>query len=66
MRPLINSFLDLGRRIERLPFPTLAAVHGTCIAGASRHPAEPRRGARPRPTRIRTCTATRPGGNKPC
>ena len=34
MRPLINSFLELGRRIERLPFPTLAAVHGTCIAGA--------------------------------
>jgi enoyl-CoA hydratase/carnithine racemase len=34
MRPLINSFLDFGRRIERLPFPTLAAVHGTCLAGA--------------------------------
>ena len=34
MRPLINSFLELGRRIERMPFPTLAAVHGTCIAGA--------------------------------
>ena len=34
MRPLINSFLELGRRIERLPFPTLAVVHGTCIAGA--------------------------------
>ena len=34
MRPLINSFLNLGHRIERLPFPTLAAVHGTCIAGA--------------------------------
>src|SRR3954466_3568916 len=33
MRPLIDSFLDLGRRIERLPFPTLAAVHGTCMAG---------------------------------
>jgi enoyl-CoA hydratase/carnithine racemase len=33
MRPLIGSFLDLGRRIEQLPFPTLAAVHGTCIAG---------------------------------
>ena len=34
MRPLIDSFLELGRRIERLPVPTLAAVHGTCIAGA--------------------------------
>jgi len=33
MRPLIASFLELGRRIEALPFPTLAAVHGTCIAG---------------------------------
>src|SRR3954465_5890425 len=33
MRPLIDSFLDLGRRIEKLPFPTLAAVHGTCMAG---------------------------------
>jgi len=33
MRPLIASFLDLGRRIESLPFPTLAAVHGTCMAG---------------------------------
>jgi enoyl-CoA hydratase/carnithine racemase len=33
MRPLIESFLDLGRRIEALPFPTLAAVHGTCVAG---------------------------------
>jgi enoyl-CoA hydratase/carnithine racemase len=33
MRPLIASFLDLGRRMEQLPFPTLAAVHGTCIAG---------------------------------
>jgi enoyl-CoA hydratase/carnithine racemase len=33
VRPLIDSFLDLGRRIEQLPFPTLAAVHGTCMAG---------------------------------
>jgi len=33
MRPLIASFLDLGRRIESLPFATLAAVHGTCMAG---------------------------------
>jgi enoyl-CoA hydratase/carnithine racemase len=33
MRPLIASFLDLGRRIEALPFPTLAAVHGACMAG---------------------------------
>src|SRR6266550_2984125 len=33
MRPLITSFLDLGNRIERLPFPTIAAVHGTCMAG---------------------------------
>jgi enoyl-CoA hydratase/carnithine racemase len=33
LRPLISSFLDLGHRIERLPFPTLAAVHGTCMAG---------------------------------
>src|SRR6476646_1520934 len=33
MRPLIASFLDLGKRIERLPFPTIAAVHGTCMAG---------------------------------
>jgi enoyl-CoA hydratase len=34
MRPLLASFLDLGRRIEALPVPTLAAVHGTCMAGA--------------------------------
>jgi enoyl-CoA hydratase/carnithine racemase len=34
MRPLIKSFLELGRRIELLSFPTMAAVHGTCIAGA--------------------------------
>jgi enoyl-CoA hydratase/carnithine racemase len=33
MRPVIDSFLDLGRRIEQLPFPALAAVHGTCMAG---------------------------------
>ncbi len=33
LRPLIGSFLDLGRRIEGLAFPTLAAVHGTCMAG---------------------------------
>ncbi|TML96514.1 MAG: enoyl-CoA hydratase/isomerase family protein [Actinobacteria bacterium] len=33
MRPMIASFLDLGRRLEQLPFPTLAAVHGTCMAG---------------------------------
>jgi enoyl-CoA hydratase/carnithine racemase len=33
IRPLIESFLGLGRRIEELPFPTLAAVHGTCMAG---------------------------------
>jgi enoyl-CoA hydratase/carnithine racemase len=33
MRPLIASFLDLGTRIEQLPVPTIAAVHGTCIAG---------------------------------
>src|SRR5882672_9444465 len=33
LRPLIGSFLDLGHRIERLPFPTLAVVHGTCMAG---------------------------------
>jgi enoyl-CoA hydratase/carnithine racemase len=33
LRPLIGSFLDLGHRIERLPYPTLAAVHGTCMAG---------------------------------
>src|SRR2546422_6007355 len=33
MRPMIDSFLDLGRRLEQLPFPTLSAVHGTCMAG---------------------------------
>jgi enoyl-CoA hydratase/carnithine racemase len=33
VRPLIESFLELGRRIEALPFPTVAAVHGTCMAG---------------------------------
>jgi enoyl-CoA hydratase len=33
LRPLIGSFIELGHRIERLPFPTLAAVHGTCMAG---------------------------------
>ena len=33
MRPLIASFLELGRRIEAVPFPTVAAIHGTCMAG---------------------------------
>jgi enoyl-CoA hydratase/carnithine racemase len=33
LRPLIGSFLDLGHRIEQLPYPTVAAVHGTCMAG---------------------------------
>jgi len=33
MRPLIGRFLDLGRRVEALPFPTIAAVHGMCVAG---------------------------------
>lgn len=33
MRPLVASFLDLGSRIEALAFPTLAAVHGTSMAG---------------------------------
>jgi enoyl-CoA hydratase/carnithine racemase len=33
MRPLIASFLELGSSIEQLPFPTIAAVHGTCMAG---------------------------------
>jgi len=33
MRPLVGSFLRLGERIEALPFPTLAAVHGACMAG---------------------------------
>jgi len=33
MRPLIASFLDLGRRIEALPFPTMAVAHGICMAG---------------------------------
>jgi enoyl-CoA hydratase/carnithine racemase len=33
MRPLIASFLDLGRRFESLHVPTLAAVHGICMAG---------------------------------
>lgn len=32
MRPLIDSFLDMGHRFERLPFPTIAAVHGLCMA----------------------------------
>jgi len=33
MRPLVASFLDLGGRIEALPFPTLAVAHGVCMAG---------------------------------
>ncbi|MDT5347361.1 MAG: hypothetical protein QOH91_648 [Mycobacterium sp.] len=33
LRPLIGSFVDLGHRIERMPFPTLAALHGTCMGG---------------------------------
>jgi len=33
VRPLIGSFIELGHRIERLPYPTLAAVHGICMAG---------------------------------
>ena len=44
MRPLISSFLDLGRRIEALPFPTVAAVHGTwaraIVLGGELHSAE--------------------------
>src|SRR5207244_9282490 len=32
-RPLFAWFLGLGRRIEHLPFPTIAALHGTCMAG---------------------------------
>ena len=32
LRPLIGSS-GSGHRIERLPYPTLAAVHGTCMAG---------------------------------
>src|SRR5271163_3410477 len=34
MRPLIASFLDLGRRIEALPFPTLAVGHRLCKRGS--------------------------------
>jgi enoyl-CoA hydratase len=30
---LIASFLELGQRIETLPFPTLASLHGTSQAG---------------------------------
>jgi enoyl-CoA hydratase/carnithine racemase len=30
---MIASFLDLGHRLEALPFPTIAAVHGVCMAG---------------------------------
>src|ERR1700739_1199433 len=33
LRPLIGSFLDLGHRIEGLPFPTPAPPHGACSAG---------------------------------
>jgi enoyl-CoA hydratase/carnithine racemase len=33
MRPLIERFLNIGRRVEALPFPTLGAVHGMCVAG---------------------------------
>jgi enoyl-CoA hydratase/carnithine racemase len=33
MGPLIGLFLHLGHRIEKLEFPTLAAVHGTSMAG---------------------------------
>jgi enoyl-CoA hydratase/carnithine racemase len=33
MRPLIERFLELGRRVEALPFPALAVVHGMCVAG---------------------------------
>ena len=33
IRPLIARFLELGRRVEALPFPTLGAVHGLCVAG---------------------------------
>src|ERR1700730_3451573 len=33
LSPLIDSFSDLGQRTERLPFPTVAAVHGTCMPG---------------------------------
>ena len=30
---LARSFMDLAARIEHLPFPTLAAAHGQCVAG---------------------------------
>jgi len=33
LRPLIGSFLDLGIASNGCRFPTLAAVHGTCMAG---------------------------------
>jgi enoyl-CoA hydratase/carnithine racemase len=33
LRDLIASFVELGRRIESLPFPTVAALHGMCQAG---------------------------------
>jgi enoyl-CoA hydratase/carnithine racemase len=33
LRPLIATFLDLGHSIEGLSVPTLAAVHGACMAG---------------------------------
>ena len=32
-RPSLAGFLELGARIETLSFPTVAAVHGTCMAG---------------------------------
>jgi hypothetical protein len=44
MRPLISSFLDPGRRIEALLFPTVAAVQGTwarmIVLCGKLHPAE--------------------------
>jgi enoyl-CoA hydratase/carnithine racemase len=33
VRPLVEKFLDIATSIEALAIPTLAAVHGTCMAG---------------------------------
>jgi hypothetical protein len=38
MRPMIDSFLDLGHRIEGLPVPTLAAVHSAAWRAGSSWP----------------------------
>ncbi len=65
MRPLIASFLDLGARIEALPFPTVAAVHGTCMAGGFERRADEGADDRDRRRALRRRRASDLGRDRP-